>query len=285
LTTHALKRLFTEPLLHFIIIGGLLFLLYVVNNEPDTRSSDTIVITSQRISQIESGFNSVWKRSPDSKELKNLIEQEVRSEVYYRDALALGLDKNDAIVRRRLRQKMEFLTDTGTYRQEPSENELKAFHKDHITRYQINPQLAFEHVYLGANPSPTAIKSLLDKLQADPAQDLTDLGERSRLPAQMRLSRPMAIDNVFGGQVFEQLAALPPGIWSGPVLSNYGSHLARTLDSVSSSTPLFETIRDQLIKDWKEVNTLEAREQDYDQRLARYTIDIQPHAGADAQKP
>jgi len=111
-------------LLHFIAIGGLFFLIYTAVNDTYGNSTDTIFVTPERISQIRAGINGVWNRMPTSEELGNLIDEEIRSEVYYRDALALGLDKNDAIVRRQLRQKMEFLTDTGIYLKEPSAGEL-----------------------------------------------------------------------------------------------------------------------------------------------------------------
>ncbi len=108
----SLPRLLREPLLHFLAIGGLIFLLFAAADDTRETPADVIVITPERIDQLAAGFSSVWNRLPTDDELDALIEEHVRGEVYYREALALGLDRNDAVVRRRLRQKMEFLTDS-----------------------------------------------------------------------------------------------------------------------------------------------------------------------------
>ena len=121
-----LMRLLREPLFHFIAIGGLIFALYGAVDDAGEAPADVIVIVPERIDQLATEFSAVWKRKPTDDELDALIDEEVRAEVYYREALALGLDRNDAIVRRRMRQKMEFLLDTGAYLQEPAEGELES---------------------------------------------------------------------------------------------------------------------------------------------------------------
>jgi len=211
---------------------------------------------------------------PTEDELDNLIEEEIREEVYYRDALALELDKNDAMVRRRLRQKMEFLGDTGTFLQEPATDELNAYYEANRRQYQREPQLAFEQIFMGERPDEENIKQTLETLVSDPASDLNTLGERSFLPPQLRLSRPDAINNVFGRGFFEQISQLPPGIWGGPVQSTYGIHLVRTLDGISAELPPLEEIRETVVKDWRNSKALEKREQDYSQRRARYSVEI-----------
>jgi len=156
-----LQRFLREPLLHFIAIGGLFFLIYTAVNDTSENSTDTIVITPERIGQIATEFNGVWNRMPTAPELDNLIEEEVRLEVYYRDALVLGLDKNDAIVRRRLRQKMEFLTDTGIYLKEPSAGELATYFATNEQVYRSEPRLAFEQIYLGESPPEDTVSHTL----------------------------------------------------------------------------------------------------------------------------
>ncbi len=121
-----LMRLLREPLFHFIAIGGLIFALYAVVDDTGEAPADVIVIVPERIDQLAASFSAVWKRAPTDDELDFLIDEEVRSEVYYRTALALGLDRNDTIVRRRMRQKMEFLADTGADFLEPAAGELEA---------------------------------------------------------------------------------------------------------------------------------------------------------------
>lgn len=272
--TPILQRFLREPLLHFIIIGGLFFLFYTALNDAGENSTDTILITPERIGQIATAFNGVWSRMPTDEELNNLIEEEVRSEIYYRDALALGLDKNDAIVRRRLRQKMEFLTDTGIYLQEPSVEELATYFAANEQAYQIKPRLAFEQIYLGESPSEDTVSQILQTLLSEPAMNPSSLGQLTLLPAQLKLSTPGAIDSVFGKGFYSQLAELAPGEWGGPVTSVYGTHLIRALDGLPARRSPLEEIRDSVLRDWRSAKANENREQDYAKRRSRYIVEI-----------
>ena len=269
-----LQRLLREPLLHFFAIGGLIFLFYGAVSDTGKAPADVIVITSERIDQLAVRFTSVWKRQPTEKELDSLIKEDVREEVYYRDALALGLDKNDAVVRRRLRQKMEFLADTGASLLKPAAGELEDYFTANKQTYRSAPRLALEQIYLGETPSPETITRTLSKLQSDPATSPTTLGERTLLPAQLGLSHPNAINGVFGKDFFEQLAKLRSRVWSGPVTSSYGAHLVRILDSVPARIPPLEDVRDDVLRDWKAAKVKEIRAQDYARRRARFIIEI-----------
>ena len=272
-----LQRFLREPLFHFILIGGLFFLIYSTVNDTYGNSTDTIVITPDRIRQIETEFKGVWNREPSDEELDSLIKGEVRSEVYYRDALALRLDENDAVVRRRLRQKMEFLTDTGVYLQQPSESELASYFTANEQNYRIEPRLAFEQIYLGKSSSKDLVVQTLALLSQDHAINSATIGQSTLLPAQLKLSQPAAIDSVFGKGFYHQIVELTPGEWAGPVTSVYGTHLVRTLDGQPGRIPALEDIRDSVINEWKTSKALENREQDYIKRRNRYTVEILGH--------
>ena len=269
-----LQRFLREPLFHFILIGGLFFLIYSTVNDTYGNSTATIVITPERIRQIETEFKGVWNREPSDEELDSLIKGEVRSEVYYRDALALRLDENDAVVRRRLRQKMEFLTDTGVYLQQPSESELASYFTANEQNYRIEPRLAFEQIYLGKSSSKDLVVQTLALLSQDHAINSATIGQSTLLPAQLKLSQPAAIDSVFGKGFYHQIVELTPGEWAGPVTSVYGTHLVRTLDGQPGRIPALEDIRDSVINEWKTSKALENREQDYIKRRNRYTVEI-----------
>jgi hypothetical protein len=269
-----LQRLLREPLLHFLAIGGLIFLLYAAVDDSREAPAEVIVVTPERIDQLAAGFSSVWKRKPTNDQLDALIDEEVREEVYYREALALGLDKNDTIVRRRMRQKMEFLLDTGAYLQDPAAGELEAYFDANEDFYRSELRLAFEHIYLGEAPTAEAIASSLGALQSDPPVDPATLGERTLLPAQLGLSPPHAVDGVFGEGFFELLAELPPGQWAGPLVSAYGVHLVRILDRLPARTPPLEEIRDAVMKNWREAQAQKIREQDYAERRKKFVVEI-----------
>ncbi len=273
-------RLLREPLLHFLAIGSLIFLLFAVVDDARETPADVIVVTPERINQLAAGFRSVWKRMPTDDELSALIDEDVREEVYYREALALGLDRNDAVVRRRLRQKLEFLADTGADLLEPAAGELEAYFAANEQTFRRGRRLAFEQIYLGETPDPESITRSLNALQSDPVSDPSTLGERNLLPAQLGLSPPDAIDGVFGPGFFERLAELPPGVWAGPVASAYGVHLVRILDSLPARTPPLEEVRDAVLWDWKAAKALEIRELHYARLRERFVVEIR---GADGR--
>ncbi len=279
-----LLRLLREPLLHFLAIGGLIFVLFATMSEPGSEPTDTIVVGPERIEQLARGFQAVWRRSPTDDELRAMIDGFVREEVYYRVALALGLDKNDTIVRRRLRQKMEFLTDSGAEILKPVAGELEAYLLANEKTFRRGPRLAFEQIYLGETSPPESIRLSLSALQSDPLASPSTLGEHTLLPAQLGLSPPEAVDGVFGNGFFERLAELPPGVWAGPVVSAYGVHLVRILDSLPARMPPLEEIHDNVLRNWKAAKGRELRELHYARLRERFIVEIRRADTATAEK-
>jgi len=266
-------RLLREPLLHFLAIGGLIFLLFTPTG-PGAGPTDTIVVGPGQIEQLAAGFQAVWRRPPTDGEMQAMIDEFIREEIYYREALALGLDQDDTVVRRRLRQKMEFLTDTAADILEPAPGELEAYFAANEQAYRNRPRLAFEQIYLGENPGPEEVSQTLDALRADPTAASSALGKSTLLPPQLGLSLPGAIDGLFGQGFFEQLAELPTAIWSGPVTSAYGAHLVRVDDSLPASTPPLADVREAVLREWKAAKAKDIREQHYARLRERYHIEI-----------
>jgi hypothetical protein len=270
-----MQRLLREPLVHFAAIGGVIFAVYAALNGASERPADVIVITPERIDQIAAAYESAWRRKPAGDELDALIEEEIREEVYYREAIALGLDKNDVLVRRRMRLKMEFLMDSTANAVDPAAGELEAYFAANESLYQLEPRLAFKQVYLGENPSAEVISSSLNRLQSDTAIDPLLLGERTLLPAELGLSSPDVVSSVFGKGFFEQLYAFPPGVWAGPVASTYGLHLVRILDRLPPRSARLEEVRKDVLRDWKTAKANEIHDRDYAERRARFAVEIQ----------
>jgi len=262
-----------------MVIGGLAFLLFVAVSEPRPAPLDTIVIEPERVEQLAQGFQAVWRRPPTDDEMRAMVDDFIREEVYSREALTLGLDRDDTVIRRRLRQKMEFLTDTGVDLLSPIPGELEAYLAANAQAFRREPRLAFEQIYLGETPDPGVINASLGALQSDPAADSSALGERTVLPAQLSLSLPVAVDGVFGEGFFDRLADLPAGEWAGPVQSAYGAHLVRVVDSALARMPALEEVRDDVLRDWKAGKALELRERLFARLRERYVVEIR---GADA---
>jgi hypothetical protein len=265
-----------EPLVHFVIIGVLIFVLFMGLNDPppDQGPGNTIIVELELIEQLTASFQAVWLRAPNEDERRALIDNFVREEIYYREALTLGLDRNDAMVRRRLQQKMEFLTDSGADLLEPVAGELEAHLLANPQTFGRPPLLAFEQIYLGATADSQSVERSLLALQSDPATDHTTLGERTLLPAVLSLSPSVAIDGVFGLGFFEQVAELPPTLWAGPVESSYGLHLIRILDNQPAEMPPLEQVHDAVLRDWKASKAMEVRELYYARLRERYVVEI-----------
>jgi len=269
---NSVKRLLREPLVHFLVIGGLLFALYTAVSGPAPVPRNAIVIEPERIEQLAGGFEAVRGRPPTDDEMAALVEGFIREEVYYREAMALGLDRDDTIIRRRLQQKLEFLTDSGADLIEPAAGELEAYYEANARTYQVPPSIAFEQVYLGQSPAPERVSATLAALLADPEVDQFELGERTFLPAQMTLSDPEAIDRRFGAGFFAALEGLPQGQWSGPVGSGFGLHVVRVIDTLPASMPSLEDVREEVLLEWRAAKASELREIVFARFRERYEI-------------
>ncbi len=280
-----IQRLLREPLLHFLALGGLIFALFAAVSEPTPAPVNTIVIGPARIEQLSKGFQAAWRRPPSADELSGIIDDAVREEVYYREALALGLDTNDTIVRRRLRQKMEFLTDSGAALLEPVAGELEAHLLANEEAFQRGPSLAFEQIYLGENPGHESTQRLLSELQVYSMADPSSLGERSLLPAELSLSSPATVDGIFGEGFFVQLAELPLELWAGPVDSGFGVHLVRIAEVLAARTPALEEVREAVLRNWKAAKAGELRELHYARLRERYVVEIRHGEPAPAKSP
>lgn len=269
-----LMRLLREPLLHFFALGALIFSIYANLDVRNETSPDVISISATQIDRLTTQFTSIWRRPPTGEELDNLIDEYVREEVYYREALTLGLDQNDAVVRQRMRQKIEFLADTGAQMLEPTADELQAYLVANDEKYNLKPLRALEQIFLGQMPNRDDITRELHALNSDRTRNTSALSKRSMLPAELRLSLPEAIDSVYGNGFFAQIEDFPVGQWSGPVVSAYGVHLVRVLDSQGAQAPSSTEMHATVLRDWQAEKAIELRELDYLARRERFTIEI-----------
>jgi len=265
-------RLLREPLFHFLIIGSLLFVLFSMVSGPAPAPVNTIVITPERVTQLAAGFEAVRKRPPTDDELRVLVDSFVREEVYYREALALGLERDDTIIRRRLQQKMEFLTDTGAELIEPKAGELEEYYQANVVRFQQPPAIALTQVFLGKNPDPDQIAEALDALRSDNEADLSRWSQVTLLPPQLRLSTSTEIDGMFGAGFFDGLMQIPEKYWSGPIQSGYGVHLVRIEERLSAHLPPLDDVRDVTEREWRAEKMKELHELVYARLLQRYTV-------------
>lgn len=283
-----LKRILGEPLLHFLVLGAGLFLAWSLVPR-DERSGDagTIVVTAGQIEHLAAGFARTWQRPPSAEELQRLVRDRVREEVYYREALALGLDQDDTVIRRRLRQKLEFILDDVAARAEPTEAELEAYLNAHPQMFRREPRLSFRQVYLDPEKRGGRIDAdaaqLLAQLNADADVDAAALGDATLLEPAFADVSASDIGAQFGAEFAQRLLQLDTGPWHGPLASGFGLHLVQLGARSEASLPALAEVREQVRREWDKERRAELSELGYQELLGRYTVVIET-ADPQAQK-
>jgi len=281
------KRIMTllkEPLLHFLLIGAALFLFFGWRSNsaflPGGQTGTTtaqIAVTRDALDQMNNLFAKTWQRPPTEEEQKGLIEDFVRNEIYYREAIAIGLDRDDEVLRRRLRLKMEFIYEDITSLAEPTDEDLKAFMKKHREKYLPDPQIAFRQVYVnthkqGTNPESDARKVLA---QLNAGADPDSAGDPTLLEPEVRLSPLWDIRKQFGDEFSRHLLEIKPGRWAGPIRSGFGLHLVFVRESVSGRLPDLNEARLMVKRDWKAERQKELKDAAYAKIRERYTVTVE----------
>lgn len=269
----SLRAVMREPLLHFLLAGAGLFLLFNYVSEPETTGDEQIVVTSGHIEHLVTLFVKTWQRSPTDAELRGLIDSYILEEVLYREAVAIGLDQDDTIIRRRLKQKMEFLVDDFSAAN-PSTEDLQQFLDGDPERFRAEARISFEHVYL-ADPLAGEVESVLAALKSGEALDSDVNSISGLLPRQFGDVSETNVASQFGEEFSDALFMLEIEQWTGPVQSPFGTHLVRIDQIVESRVPLLDEIRDVVQREWLVDRRRAAQATLYDQLRAKYVITIE----------
>jgi len=282
-----------EPLVLFLALGALMFLLFGLFGTPDTGATDRIVVTEPQIEFLVQAFGKTWQRPPTEQELSALVDDYVREEIYYREALAMGLDREDTIIRRRLRQKLEFLTDDISAMREPTEEELQAYLEANPEAFRVPARLSFEQIYLNPDTRGESIeanaKELLESLRRPDsdleAAELERLGDPIMLPTFVGMATEPAIDRRFGAGFASLLVDFKVGEWDGPVESGFGAHLVRVRERHEGESPPLAEVRDAVEREWRNIQRTAASDTFYAGLRERYTIEVEwpePASGAES---
>lgn len=248
-----LIRAFKEPLLQFFVAGAIIFGLYSLTGGEEIGPTPEIRITLAEQGNLAALYRKTWQREPNSEELSALIDRRVGEELLYREALALGLDKDDVIIRRRLSQKIEFIADDLAARRDPSDEELAAFLEANAENYRRDATYTFQQVFLsadlrGGDMAERAAAALAElKDGADPGT----LGDASLLPREMEMITALLIARTFGADFTDGLQRIAVGGWQGPVRSAYGAHLVRIAHKEDGRPLTLKEARGVLERDWR----------------------------------
>lgn len=261
------------------MIGAGLFLLFGVTRGPTPDEPSRIVVDAGQVAQLTSQFKRTWMRPPTDAELAGLIDNHVRDEVYYREALAMGLDQNDLLIRRRMRQKMEFILEDLSAASEPDEQALIQFLNENADRFRLEPQMSFHQVYLNPDKNVNLEKRaarILEDLRAGVQPEM--LGDTTLMARKFELSTLSFIARSFGDSFAEDLVKLPPEEWTGPIYSALGGHIVRVDVHKESRLPELEEIRAQVEGEYLDQRRRELKDIAYQQLRQNYQVIIEPSA-------
>ncbi|HBX43215.1 MAG TPA: hypothetical protein DEH27_05235 [Deltaproteobacteria bacterium] len=280
-----LRKLLKEPLVHFLAIGAGLFLLNgLLGGSPGTQpgqNSNRIVVTPGQVEHLTAKFTRTWQRPPTEKEVKGLIDEYVLDEISYREAMAMGLDRDDPTIRRRLRLKLETLNEDVAAAATPTDQELQAFLEMHPDPFRREPQVAFRQVYLNPDrrgrKADADARNLLARLRtAGPDADLAGLGDSLMMVSNdFPLSADWEIGRLFGEQFRVEILELPVGRWEGPVRSGYGLHLVLVTERTLGRLPELSEVRAEVEREWLFARKKEVQEAMHKKLLERYTVVVE----------
>ncbi|MBW2367611.1 MAG: peptidyl-prolyl cis-trans isomerase [Deltaproteobacteria bacterium] len=275
-------KFFREPLVHFIALGLLIFCLNAWLGNPGSDSNPVIEVSAPKIKRFSEIYQAKWRRVPTSEEMNALIEQYVREEILYREAVAMGLDQNDTIVRRRLAQKVEFLSEDLAPVPDPDDAELQRFLEKNALRYRKPTRISFTHIYFSRArrgvDTERSTHSVLDALnrQSNPPARAPGLGDPFMLQHDYALRGQQEITELFGKSFASSVMQLPPGSWQGPVASSYGLHLVRVSERQDARDPSFDEVRAVVLSDFKQARRQEINQAFYKRLRDRYRVVIDP---------
>jgi hypothetical protein len=257
----------------------MLFALYGFVGKRSTEAPEKIVVSASRIANLGDGFARTWRRAPSEQELRSLIEDYIRDEVFYREGRAAGLDRDDAVIRRRVRQKMEFLVEDMSVL-EPNDAQLAAYLDSNPERFRAEDHLTFRQVFLSATRRPNTIDSDSKQVasilaRADTGMDVTALGDPFPLGEEFSGVSPTKVTHLFGENFANQLLGMEKGRWQGPVSSSFGQHFVFISERTSGSLPQLDDIRPAVRREWANARRLEAEQKLYASLRERYEIVVE----------
>lgn len=279
------SKIFSEPLMHFTIIGIALALLYQ-GVSPDSRMDRVVVVSDETVVLVSQRYAAVWMRSPPAAELEALIDKYIRDEILYREGVDLGLDLNDRVIQQRVLQKLEVFSEESGGLTAPSDAELNGYLRNNAARYSNPPILDYQQVMFDPARHSGSLEADFDdalrKLNA--GANPASVGDSSLLPTS---ATGVSLDRLvrdFGNDFATAALALPVGSWQGPVRSGFGVHIVRVERKTAGQDARLTDVRAEVERDWENERRLKARESYYQSLLKEYDVRIEtsrPDAGVD----
>jgi hypothetical protein len=265
-----IRTLLGEPMLHFLLLGIVLFAIYQWKAPVDS-GGRRIVITQGVVDDLGAQHVAARGREPSSTELSRLIESYVRDEILYREGVKLGLERDDIVVKRRVRQKIEMIAEEDASTRAPTDADLSAYLTANQARFVQPAILTFEQVFIGASTSAPGVVHAALRNGADP----TALGKPTLLPHRMTLTPADLVARDFGPSFAAALEKAPVGEWVGPIDSSFGAHYVRVSDRTPAVAPPLAAVRDHVVREWENDRRQRARNDAYAKMRGDYQVSIE----------
>ena len=270
-----MRRILHEPLLHFLLLGALLFWLYGALNRGALDAPGEIVVDRARIENVAAQFQRTWRRPPTTDELQGLIDTWVREEVFYREGIALRLDRDDPVVRRRVAQKLTAMADAQSTA-DAGEAELSAWLAAHQDDYRIEPRYELRQVFFDPARRGQRLNADVAAARMALARGSREaLGDATMLPNTLEAAPASEVERVFGQDFARAMAALPVGEWQGPVSSGYGVHLVEIRSRQPGRVPALAEVRVAVERDLLRARADKSGEAFYQSLRQRYAVRIE----------
>ena len=271
-----LGKILREPLVHFLFLGLLLFVLFGVLSGRQGGSEERIVISQAMVDEIAQAFQATWQRPPSPSELQGLVDSRVREELVYREGLALHLDRDDPVIRRRVGQKLEVLAEESAVQQAADDAELQRYLQQNVDRYALPAEVAFTQVLFDPGRHGTQLETDmqagLQRLEAGDSPE--QVGDRTQLPTEVAATPVDLLARDFGDEFAQALPKLPVGQWSGPVVSGFGVHWVLVSNLTPGRPATLDEVRKAVERDWENDRRQQTKQAYYDQLRQRYDVII-----------
>jgi hypothetical protein len=277
-----LVRLLREPLIHFLLIGAVIYLVYgMLDPAAGDDTATTITVSQEEIESITEQWTRLWNRPPTEAELAGALRKHVRTRILYSEALAMGLDRDDQVIERRLAQKVELLARSLVVPEPPTDEVLAAWYAANPDQFMPPATYTLSQVFFdpdrrGDRTGEDAAAALA-RLQAldDVPEDLSAYGDSGIVGSYYAGRTDSQLSRAFGSGFVRQMVNLQPGRWHGPVLSGYGTHLVYVHQVVAPEPPAFAEIRDQLQEAWMLEQVEERSAEFIDELIERYDVVVE----------
>lgn len=277
-----LKKLAREPLVHFLLIGAGIYGFYGLFTDGDEGGNErTVTVTAGDIQALSSQWTRLWQRPPTEEELAGVIRNRVREQILYREAVAMGLDVGDTVIERRLAQKVELLARGLITPEEPPDEALKTWYAANLAKFKPPDRYTITHIFFDPDKrgdttldDATAVLKEIKALD-EPPSTYGDYGDRFMLQNYYPGRSEVELRKLFGSGFVQQVIQLEPGVWHGPVLSGYGTHLVLVNDVVRPPSPTYDDVSARVKERWAAEQVEELSERFIDNLISRYEIVVE----------